>query len=245
MISIYITEKGAEHKISATDGDPSANKFLNKTYLGGRPLMYKAVRCSIVLSMLCLMVLGEQSEQKQQQSNDVVVGDYKSSIFSTKINVNASLMHSTTDFHVNHNIEIVDEPQVGIVDKNTTQKMSNIGIISNSDYQLLCQLVAAEAENQPLAGKRAVVAVVLNRVDYGYPFEDTIEGVIFQEGQFSCISDGRFFDAYSYISDEDREAVEAELLERSDSEILFFTAGKYGAYGTPAYQIGDHYFSTR
>lgn len=245
MISIYITEKGAGHKISATDGNPGANKFLNKTYFGGRPLMLKAVRCSIVLSMLILTMFGEQSDLKPAQSNDFKHGGYKSSVFSIKINVNASLMRSTTDFHVNHNNEIADNPQVGIVDKNTTQKMSNIGIISRREFDLLCWLVAAEAENQPIEGKRAVVAVVLNRVDYGYPFEDSIEGVIFQDDQFSCISDGRFFDAYKYVSEEDIEAVEAELLERSDSEILFFTAGKFGSYGTPAYQIGDHYFSTR
>jgi N-acetylmuramoyl-L-alanine amidase len=102
--------------------------------------------------------------------------------------------------------------------------------------------VAAEAEDQPFEGKRAVVAVVLNRKDFGKPFEKTIEGVIFQKGQFSCIADKRFFRAHKYVSEEDKKAVREELKQRSDKEILFFTAGKYGRYGTHAYRIGAHFF---
>lgn len=206
--------------------------------------MNKTVRCSIVLSITCMMALAQPSHIEKHK-NDSYIGFSESSINSEKIVDRAFQNRTSSSFHDKYLIEKEEIPQDKNFYKNSKIFNSKIGIISESDFELLCQLVAAEAENQPFDGKRAVVAVVLNRVDYGYPFEDSIEGVIFQGGQFSCISDGRFFDAYKYVSEEDIEAVEAELLERSDSEILFFTAGKFGSYGTPAYQIGDHFFCTK
>ena len=89
-------------------------------------------------------------------------------------------------------IKFTEYQQEANIDKISAKLNTNIGLISNQDFELLCQLVASEAENQPFEGKRAVVAVVLNRVDYGWPFEDSIEEVIFQDGQFTCISDKRF-----------------------------------------------------
>jgi hypothetical protein len=47
------------------------------------------------------------------------------------------------------------------------------------------------------------------------------------------------------ISDETFMAVSMELEERSNTELLFFTAYAYGQYGTPWGRVGDHYFSTK
>ena len=203
-------------------------------------------QCCALLTAVSLTALGEPSDpisllNDSNQCDEV----FESFINSEVPNVITRELRSISGLHVNNLIEIVDIPQETKVNKNSATINTKIGSISEADFMLLCQLVAAEAENQPFEGKRAVIAVVLNRVDYGDPFEDTIEGVIFQENQFSCINDGRFFAASEYVSEEDQEAVWTELSERSDTDILFFTANKYGAYGTPAYQIGDHYFSTK
>lgn len=61
--------------------------------------------------------------------------------------------------------------------------------IAMDSLELLAQLVEAEAGNQDAIGKRLVVDVVLNRVDSD-AFPDTIEEVIFQPYQFSCVLDG-------------------------------------------------------
>ncbi len=61
--------------------------------------------------------------------------------------------------------------------------------IAMDSLELLAQLVEAEAGNQDKVGKRLVVDVVLNRVDSD-TFPDTIEEVIFQPYQFSCVLDG-------------------------------------------------------
>lgn len=35
-----------------------------------------------------------------------------------------------------------------------------------------------------------------------------------------------------------------ELNERSNYDVVFFTADKYGDYGQPMFNIGNHYFSS-
>lgn len=203
------------------------------------------VRCTALLSAVTITALGEPVKAYQTSDSMLREESFESDSFlKTKVIEKSLLLRSTTNFFDKNIIKFTEYQQEANIDKISAKLNTNIGLISYQDFELLCQLVAAEAENQPFEGKRAVVAVVLNRVDYGWPFEDTIEGVIFQEGQFSCISDKRFFDAAEYVSDEDREAVTAELSERKYSEYLYFTAGHYGDYGTPAEPIGEHYFCT-
>ena len=115
---------------------------------------------------------------------------------------------------------------------------------AEAELDMIAQMVAAEAENQSLYGKRLVVDVILNRVDSDeYP--DTITGVLNQPGAFSSMENGRYDRAAWEVSDEDYTAVAMELQNRMDPDILFFTAGAYGKYGTPVYQVGDHYFCRR
>lgn len=112
------------------------------------------------------------------------------------------------------------------------------------EMKLVAQLVRAEAGNQSFDGKRRVAAVVFNRLE-DPDFPDTIEGVIYQENQFSVIRNGAFKKAAYTMTDEDLLAAIEEWDHRSDDEILYFTAGRYGRYGTPAYQLGDHFFCKR
>ena len=64
------------------------------------------------------------------------------------------------------------------------------GNISNSDLYLLSCCVYGEARGESYAGKVAVAAVVLNRVKNS-AFPNTISGVIYQKGAFTCVSDGQ------------------------------------------------------
>ncbi|MBQ7288752.1 MAG: spore cortex-lytic enzyme [Clostridia bacterium] len=65
------------------------------------------------------------------------------------------------------------------------------GGYSSSDYNLLARLISAEARGEPYTGQVAVGAVVLNRVEHP-SFPDSISGVIYQNGAFSCLYDGQF-----------------------------------------------------
>lgn len=63
--------------------------------------------------------------------------------------------------------------------------------LSGVDRELLVRLAMAEAEGEPTEGKALVMLVVLNRVD-DPKFPNTVSGVIYAEGQFSPVSNGRF-----------------------------------------------------
>ena len=68
---------------------------------------------------------------------------------------------------------------------------SSAGKYSQSDIELLAKLIAAEARGESYVGQVAVGAVVLNRVAHA-SFPDTIAGVIYQKGAFSCINDSNW-----------------------------------------------------
>lgn len=59
------------------------------------------------------------------------------------------------------------------------------------DVDLLARLISAEARGEPYEGQVAVGAVVLNRVEHA-SFPNSISGVIYQSGAFSCLDDGQF-----------------------------------------------------
>lgn len=61
--------------------------------------------------------------------------------------------------------------------------------IVSADQKLLAKLVYAEARGESYKGQVAVAAVVLNRVASS-SFPNTISGVIYQSGAFSCVSNG-------------------------------------------------------
>lgn len=63
--------------------------------------------------------------------------------------------------------------------------------VTSSDLYLLAKLIAAEARGESYTGQVAVGAVVLNRVDHA-SFPDSIAGVIYQAGAFSCVRDSNW-----------------------------------------------------
>ena len=69
---------------------------------------------------------------------------------------------------------------------------------SNSgDVALLARLISAEARGEPYEGQVAVGAVVLNRMKHP-SFPNTMSGVIYQSGAFTCVSDGQFNEPVEY-----------------------------------------------
>lgn len=62
---------------------------------------------------------------------------------------------------------------------------------SSADYNLLARIISAEARGESYAGQVAVGAVILNRIEHP-SFPDTLAGVVYQPGAFSCLYDGQF-----------------------------------------------------
>lgn len=61
----------------------------------------------------------------------------------------------------------------------------------SGDKALLARLISAEARGEPYVGQVAVGAVVLNRIKHP-SFPNTMSGVIYQSGAFTCMTDGQF-----------------------------------------------------
>ena len=76
-------------------------------------------------------------------------------------------------------------------DNTTGSDTSGGGTVNASDAAMLAALIQCEAGGESYEGKLAVGSVVMNRVDSSY-FPDTVVGVIYQSGAFTCISDGQF-----------------------------------------------------
>ncbi len=104
--------------------------------------------------------------------------------------------------------------------KETSSKRA--GKHSSNDVAILERIVEAEATGEDLKGKLVVANVILNRVNNKI-FPNSIEGVVFQKGQFSPIRDGRYYSVK--ITDTTKEAVSRALDGEDNSQgALYFAA---------------------
>lgn len=118
------------------------------------------------------------------------------------------------------------------------------GGYSSSDYDLLARIISAEARGESYLGQVAVGAVILNRIEHP-SFPDTLSGVIYQKGAFSCLYDGQFYEsvadsAYSAA----RDAING--LDPSGGAIYYYnpsTATSKWIFSRPVITtIGNHRF---
>lgn len=113
--------------------------------------------------------------------------------------------------------------------------------ISEEDIELIALVTMAEAEGESEYGKRLVIDTILNRMDHER-FPGTPKEVIYQPSQFSSMWNGRV--DRCYVDESICELVKEELQTRTNYDVMFFTAGDYGNYGTPMFPVGNHYFSS-
>lgn len=114
-------------------------------------------------------------------------------------------------------------------------------LLSDEEIELIALVTMAEAEGECEEGKRLVIDTILNRVDSVY-FPDTVYEVIYQPSQFSSMWNGRV--ERCEVRNDICELVWEELKDRTNYEVIFFTAGGYSNYGVPLFQVGNHYFSS-
>ncbi len=130
------------------------------------------------------------------------------------------------------------ERKIEIVTENETVKEE---LLPYEDIELIALVTMAEAEGECEEGKRLVIDTILNRMDSEY-FPDTAYEVIYQPSQFSSMWNGRV--DRCYVMEDICELVRQELTERTNNNVMFFTAGDYGKYGVPMFQVENHYFSS-
>ena len=118
---------------------------------------------------------------------------------------------------------------------------SNSIILSSYEIELVALITIAEAEGQSEEGKRLVIDSILNRVEHER-FPNTVEEVIFQPNQFSCVWDGRV--ERCNVTNDVIDLVNEEMQNRTNGDVIFFRTGRYSSYGSPMFKVEDHYFSS-
>lgn len=152
-------------------------------------ILFIAVICMIYPAVNALSKYGSTGEEvKKVQERLKSWGYYKGEVDG----IFGSKTLSAVKFFQRKNGLTVD----GIVGDKTLAALgitstSNSGTSSNNtNLNLLSKLVYAEARGEPYKGMVAVAATVLNRVA-NPKFPDTIAGVIYQAGAYTCVDDGQ------------------------------------------------------
>lgn len=152
---------------------------------------------------------------------------------------------SSESIPVMYSTAINDEYEVCTVEKHeeilvsTSEEECEEDLLSEADIELIALITMAEAEGESEEGKRLVIDTILNRVASEH-FPDTVQDVVYQANQFSSVWNGRLDKCY--VQDDICELVREESREQTNYEVVFFTAGGYGKYGTPLFSEGNHYF---
>ena len=142
---------------------------------------------------------------------------------------------------LNKHVEEIVTETTATVEEVTTIEEEPVLPYSDEEIDLLALVTMAEAEGEPDDGKRLVIDTILNRVDHER-FPDTIHDVVYQSGQFTSMWNGRV--DRCYVKDDIYQLVLEELEHRTNYDTIFFHAGRYSSYGTPIFQVGNHYFSS-
>ncbi|MCH5314625.1 MAG: spore cortex-lytic enzyme [Eubacterium sp.] len=121
---------------------------------------------------------------------------------------------------------------------------SNSTNYTSSDVQLLAKVISAEARGESYEGQVAVGAVVLNRVRHP-SFPDSISGVVYQKGAFSCVNDSNW---YADVADSAKRAAQDAIngWDPSGGAIYYYNPKKTNDAFIHSRQvikvIGDHRF---
>lgn len=118
------------------------------------------------------------------------------------------------------------------------------GVYSDSDFNLLANIISAEARGESFEGQVAVGAVVLNRVEHP-SFPDSIAGVVYQPGAFTAVTDGQIDEP---VAESARKAAREALAgaDPSGGAIYYFnpdkTSNKWMRTRPVIKRIGGHLF---
>lgn len=184
---------------------------------------------AIVLSIVAIV------EVKTQEPKVVEKPVYISEVTTEVPTTTEAVTEETTTKPV----ETIQKVEKTTVSTTVESKSVNTSL-TEDEIRLIARMAMAEAEGESEYGQRLVISTILNRVDSSR-FPNTVNGVIYQSGQFSPVTNGRLDrcpvrnDFYDLVLD--------ELESRTNSEVLFFNQGGYPSWATPVLKEGCHYFS--
>lgn len=137
--------------------------------------------------------------------------------------------------------EAIEEEKKQIEEARQQCLINYFGYVPAEDaLERFYQIVMDECGYEPEDGIGAVADVIANRCKSSqYP--NTIDGVIYQRGQFQPIGDGTF--GKFEVTDLVREICNDHISEGAVYPYTKFRTGHYHSGSTPGEKIGNHYFS--
>lgn len=116
--------------------------------------------------------------------------------------------------------------------------------LSAETFDLLSRVIEAESDRSDnLEGRILIAETILNRVSSS-SFPNTIEGVIYQSGQFEVVSNGMIYSiGRTKLSDQAIIEAQKRIAEGSAPNVMYFNATNY-QYGDPYCYEGGNYFVT-
>lgn len=115
---------------------------------------------------------------------------------------------------------------------------------TTEEINLLAKVISAEARGESYEGQVAVGAVILNRVAHP-SFPDTLSGVIYQKGAFSCVNDSNW---YQPVAESAKRAARDAIngWDPTGGAIYYYnpakTSNAWMRSRTVVKIIGNHYF---
>lgn len=162
--------------------------------------------------------------------------EYEASMIYEEVETEKEVTEETT--------EVVIEEAVVKETEEAAEENAQEYVFSTEEASLLTKIAMAEAESEDTYGKALVICVVLNRVASD-EFPDTIEEVIYQSGQFTPISNGRWDEV---VADEDC-IYALQLVRRGWDDscgALYFESNGTSSWHKDnldfLFQYGNHYF---
>lgn len=111
-----------------------------------------------------------------------------------------------------------------------------------SDLAMMAAIIQCEAGGESYEGKLAVGSVVMNRVSSSH-FPNTVAGVIYQAGQFTPVSSGRFASVLASGADASCTQAASEVLGgRITINCLYFRSTKHYSGSVSGTVIGGNIF---
>ena len=126
----------------------------------------------------------------------------------------------------------------------SSSSATSSSIYNAEEINLLAKIISAEARGESYEGQVAVGAVVLNRVAH-QSFPDTISGVVYQNGAFSCVYDSNW---YQPVAESAKRAAQDAIngWDPSGGAIYYYNPAKTSnawMRSRPVIKvIGNHYF---
>lgn len=197
--------------------------------------------------MVCALGMGYPQENETQAENVAVVETLEKTEIVSQTNTSqndVNLVQEQGTKAISQLAEgeaIIQDSTVPLVES-IVEANKRKTTLTDEEVILLQKVVSAESRGESSEAQYNVACVILNRLESSF-FPDSLEEVVNQSGQFSCVESGAILNVP--ITESVVEAVASALDNNTlDAKVMWFRSNHYHPFHKNAFQIGQMFFST-